>query len=229
MSKPQQNTESNEINVSDLLMKKYSLLREEVMFYLQLVKSQVKYLQIFIAGFLVILWYIFSNISAELSAVKALEQYGVSTELIILMVMLSITTACLYLILDISDSFCGIFIAAARLYTIEEELNRLAGRRILIWETQAQIRHIGHWIFPRRLLRVVQVTIIAFFSVVIPEFFYLQLWQKGWHPIMVFIAAFYTVACFCLSIYAYHYSLHIVRPRTLKRMQTFLENKAAQA
>jgi len=43
----------------DVLMKKYGLLREEVMFYLRTAKLHTRYFQAFFGGSLLIVWYLF--------------------------------------------------------------------------------------------------------------------------------------------------------------------------
>ncbi len=101
-------------------MKKYGMLRQEVLFQLKESKLPAKYLQIFVAGSLVVIYYLLFNVKTdELSEVlPGLTKRGL---LIPFLIAMNITSY--YFIYDILDSYFCIFLAGGRLADIEEQIN----------------------------------------------------------------------------------------------------------
>src|SRR6185295_10034909 len=98
----------------DILMKEYTSLREEILFHFKEAKLPAKYLQIFVAGTLVILYYIVFVID-----VSKLPGFTVHGLLIWLLPIINVISY--YFAFDILDSYFCIFLAGARNRLIEQE------------------------------------------------------------------------------------------------------------
>jgi hypothetical protein len=109
---------------ADILMRKYSILREETIFAMNQYTLQTKYLQIILAGILVIIGF---------------ETQGkvdfFHNRLFITILMFAMTTVVSYIVLAVLDGLYKMIVTGARLSTIETKINELAKEKLLLWET----------------------------------------------------------------------------------------------
>jgi hypothetical protein len=197
-----------DVNISNILMKKYEILRSEILFWYEAVKRQYKFLQIFMAGSLTVVSYIVLNYS-EKQFVTGLATFGVSGEFVLIFIIFSIITVSYYFCFDVLDSFSSMFVVAARLDTIEEELNKLYNKTILVWESKIQTRTVERFSPPKVLFAVFQFVLILVYSTAVPLYLCYKLWEKSVISSTIFsMFGLYTVGCFALLVYAYLYTLN---------------------
>lgn len=92
----------------DLLMKKYALLREEIMFYARTAKLHTRYFQAFFAGSLIILWYLF--FVAETSKFEAiLEAINLNRGDVVLFFLFATNVTAFYFAFDLLDWYYCVF------------------------------------------------------------------------------------------------------------------------
>lgn len=159
----------------DILMKEYPSLREEILFHFKEAKLPAKYLQIFVAGAIVIIYYVMFGISDE-----SLQRAPLVTRTQMLIWILPIINfISFYFAFDIVDSYYCIFLAAGRLRKTEERINELLHRPILVMEVfqakQEIIRGIS-----RTCISVVQMVIVLLLSLGLPLLaYYGYLWPQA--------------------------------------------------
>jgi hypothetical protein len=100
------------IKAADILMAKYGLLRQEMMFYISGVKSHTKYFQIVAGGSLLVLSYV---LSLPDGLIKSLGSYGVTNKTLLLVVLLSITNVSFYFVFDLLEHLFTMSHLSARL------------------------------------------------------------------------------------------------------------------
>jgi hypothetical protein len=159
----------------DILMKEYPSLREEILFHFKEAKLPAKYLQIFVAGAIVIIYYVMFGISDE-----AFKKAPLLTRTQMLMWILPVINfISFYFAFDIVDSYYCIFLAAGRLRKTEERINQLLHRPILVVEAFQAKHEIINGI-SRMCISVVQMLIVLLLSLVLPLLAYLgYLWPQA--------------------------------------------------
>jgi hypothetical protein len=105
----------------EILMKKYALLREEVLFHFKNAKLHIKHFQWFIAGCVAIgVYLIFPTDSRQVNGV--ITVIGITTDDLFLYVVWALSVLSYYFAFDILDSYFCMFLAGARLANIEEQI-----------------------------------------------------------------------------------------------------------
>jgi hypothetical protein len=144
----------------DILMKEYATLRDEILFHFKEAKLPAKYLQIFVPGAIVIIYYVMFGISDE--SLKRAAPLVTRTQMLIWILPI-MNFISFYFAFDIVDSYYCIFLAGGRLRKTEERINELLHRPILVWEAfQAKdeiIRGIS-----RTCISVIQMAIVLLLS-----------------------------------------------------------------
>lgn len=183
----------------DILMKKYELLRQEVLFQLKESKLPAKYLQIFVAGSLVVIYYLLFNVhTEELSEVLP----GLTKRNLLIPFLIAMNVTSYYFVYDILDSYFCIFLAGGRLADIEEQINSKVGTRILIWDSQFQRHQVNRSGKSRIAVTLVQTLIILTFSVALPILVYWYLWfYTSEQRTLLIIATIISVVLFGVFIY----------------------------
>jgi hypothetical protein len=184
--------------ILDLLMKKYALLREEIMFYARTAKLHTRYFQAFFAGTLIILWYLF--FVAEASKFDAiLQAIRLSRSDVVLFFLFATNITAFYFAFDILDCYYCVFLASARLQSIENQVNKELGSTLLIWESKFQLQDEIRFGTSRVAITIIQVIIVIFVACVFPLYCYWRLWIVAEHyqTFWITIAA---VVCVLLSI-----------------------------
>ena len=186
-------------------MKKYALLRVEVMFHLASAKSHTKYFQAFFVGFLFIAWYLFFAADPKtLSHMLEVVSLTKVDMLVYLLIAMNITSY--YFAIDILDSYFCIFLAGTRLANIEDQVNRRAGTPLLIWELRFQLNDFVRFGVSRVAITYYQMLIIFMASFLFPLFDYCRLWSltDSVHRTELGIASLIAVLLLLLFIYTWH-------------------------
>jgi hypothetical protein len=213
------------VNIGDILIKKYGFLREEIMFYIAGTKSHIRYFQVFIGGSLVIIWYFFGALGSN-SFVSSLQAYGLSKDKLLFLIMLSLTIVSFYFIFDLLEIFFTTALLSARLAMIEEHINKLARYRVLEWESTIArgfwtTKSTKHRARPRLILAGFQYLIVSGFSVLMPIYFYVRLWNDAsaaFRRILIITIAL-TITWSLLAIYMAHFIRNRARPEALEFMR----------
>ena len=183
----------------DILMKKYEMLRQEVLFQLKESKLPAKYLQIFVAGSLVVIYSLIFNVhEKELAEVLP----GLTNRDLLIPFLIAMNVTSYYFVYDILDSYFCIFLAGGRLADIEEQINGKVGTHILIWDSQIQKHPVNRSGKSRIAVSIVQTLIILTFSVALPVLVYGYLWyHTSEQRILLIIASIISVVLFGVFIY----------------------------
>ncbi|HZF11899.1 MAG TPA: hypothetical protein VFE33_24195 [Thermoanaerobaculia bacterium] len=160
--------------MADLLMRKYSLLKQEVWAHIGFYKAHVARFQLMGTAILAAAAYVISN-PATVPNNKNWWLWWLATTLFPVMAN--------YLIFDIIESQYAMILLGERMATIEEDVNRIAGCRLLIWETFGapmfwqSFRPMPGVINPDWFLSSFGLIIATSMAVVIPSFLYYLLWN----------------------------------------------------
>jgi hypothetical protein len=196
MSEPGEPTEIN------LLMKEFVSLRQEFLFHFKEAKLPAKYLQIFIAGSVVMGYYlIYSVNTSTLSTTLGLE---VTTRGLFICFLFLMNFTSYYFVFDILDSYFCMFLALARIINIEEHINDRLGAPLMGWESRFQLEKKIRFGTSRATITVLQIIIIFFFSLVLPIGLYVWMWFTSTvvQKILLAIAILACVSMFAWFIYA---------------------------
>jgi hypothetical protein len=161
---------------TEILLRKYALLRQEIWLHIGFFKGHVTKFQLAGTAILAAGAYVLSHV--ELLPNR--ENWWVWWFAVTLFPVM-----CNYLAFDIIESQYAIILIGERLATIEEEINRSVGRRLLIWETMVSptfwqgIRPMKGVINPDWFLSVFGGMIALSDAVVIPTLLYRILWNVG--------------------------------------------------
>jgi len=121
--------DAQESKTVDILMQKYSLLKQEVWMYAKNYENQVTYLQFGVAALFGALAYLFNQ---NLSALT--KNIGLPFSALIAGLAYLITTAAFLLIFKVLENNYRVVVLASRMSIIEEAINAKLGDRILSWE-----------------------------------------------------------------------------------------------
>jgi hypothetical protein len=110
----------------DLLMKKYGMVRQELMLYMSNYKSNVKYMNYVIIGLVAIF---------SLSVGKDRDLGLINSRLFWIFLGAAITTIVGYISYDLLESQYALKSLAARAVALEKTINRIVGKNLLMWES----------------------------------------------------------------------------------------------
>ncbi|HEV7516558.1 MAG TPA: hypothetical protein VGR07_09690 [Thermoanaerobaculia bacterium] len=185
----------------DLLMRKYSLLKQEVWLHIGFYKAHVARFQLMGTAILAAAAYVIAH--AELLPTQQnWWLWWLATTLIPVMAN--------YLTFDIFESQYAMILLGERMATIEEDINRIVGRRILIWEVFGSpkfwedFRPVPGVINPDWFLGSLGMIIAIYIEILVPAILYFFLWclAEGWTQHAIVIAgALLTVTLFSVSTY----------------------------
>jgi hypothetical protein len=117
-----------------LLMKKYELLRAEVLMALGRYKDQVKYFQIIITALIALFTFTIGK-DAYIAVAKS--------PMFWVFIMYVTTTGVSYVVFAVLDLIYHMVALSSRLAVLEVKINRLAGERLFIWETDVVGKFYG--------------------------------------------------------------------------------------
>jgi hypothetical protein len=202
----------------EVLMNKYSFLRQEIVAHLNNYKAHVKYFQVLIGTIIAI-----AGIMKEQNLLPFLN-----SRLYWLTASVFITTVVSYVALDIVQSLYSISVLAARLSSIEDRVNTLANERLLAWETAlAPLFHrkrfpADDWsISPGYALVVYEFILIALGVFSIPTMLFVKFWNGPTEHlssfrILLIISILYSVGSMLLVVSSLNMSTNTIRLRALK-------------
>jgi hypothetical protein len=176
---------------TDILMKEYASMREEVLLHFKNAKLHLKHFQGFI-------WYVFfASESGRLQEV-IITAIGITRADLVLFIVFALNMVSYYFAFDILDSYFCIFLAAARLANIEEQINKMWRRNLLVWESMFQKDKVAIFGASRVAITVYQLMLVGIISLVLPFLCYLRLITSdnlsrpslGWIAIGLGVAAF---------------------------------------
>jgi hypothetical protein len=180
-------------------MKKYALLREEIMFYLRTAKLHTKYFQAFFAGSLIIVWYLFF-VAEEKKFDAILLAINFKRADVVLFFLFATNITAFYFAFDILDCYYCINLASARLSSIERRVNNDMGSTLLIWETKFQPQPEIRFGTSRSSITGIQIFIVVFVACGFPLYCYIRLWMVADNCQVYWIGAAFLV-CVSLSIW----------------------------
>jgi len=192
---------NNDAAEIDILMKEYPSLREEALFHFKEAKLPAKYLQIFVAGSIVILYYLMFGINDAQLENATLP--ATRTDLLI-WVLPIINFISFYFAFDIVDSYYCIFLVTVRLRAIEERIEELLHRPILVMETFQAKDEIIFGI-SRTCISLVQMSVVILLSLVLPLVaYYAYLWPRATcgQRVALFLESLLSVGMSSLFLYA---------------------------
>ena len=158
----------------EILMKEYATLREEILFHFKEAKLPAKYLQIFIAGSAVVGYYLLFHVDA--GTLSTGLGINVTTRGLFIWFLFAMNFVSYYFVFDILDSYFCIFLAAARIINIEEQINNRLGMPLLVWESKFQLEDAVRFGTSRATITRIQITIIFLVSFALPVALYVWLW-----------------------------------------------------
>lgn len=159
--------------VSDVLLRKYELLRQELWLHIGFFKGHVTKFQLVGTALLAVGAYVLAN--------KELRP-GVENWWVWWLGINIIPIFCSYLAFDLIESQYAIILIDERLATIEDDINSQLGRRVLIWETAVsplfwqKFRPIPGVINPDWFLGAFGGAFVVFYTFVVPILLYYTLW-----------------------------------------------------
>lgn len=128
----------------EVLIKKYDMVRRELLFYMSQYKSGVKYINYGIIAAVAI---------ASLAVGRAHELQLVNSRLFWLVTAFSVTTFVGYVASDVLESQYSLIALAARASSLERMINRAVGAKLLLWETHIVDKFFGEGSSPQNILR----------------------------------------------------------------------------
>lgn len=114
----------------DVLVQKYSLLRQEGWKYVDYYKSHVRNFQIIGGGLLAVVYYL-----VEKSVVPTAQTWWLWWGTCLL-----VSTVSNYLIMDVADALYALILLGQRMRVLEEQINASLGETLLVWETEVAPR-----------------------------------------------------------------------------------------
>jgi hypothetical protein len=162
---------------ADVLMKEYASMREEVLLHFRNTKLHWRYYQVFFTAAIVIIWYLFFVSNTNVGTILLL--LNIKQPDLLLYVVFALDLTSYYFAFDILDSYFCIFLAAACLANIEEQINAICGRTILVWESQFQAENVVRFGSSRFAITAYQLLLVFGVSAGLPIFCYLRLRQSG--------------------------------------------------
>lgn len=190
----------------DILMKDYATMRDEVLLHFRNTKLHLKHFQAFMAAGLAVTWYLFF-----VADPKRLQEFvtaiGIGRGDLILYITFGLDIISYYFAFDILDSYYCIFLAAARLSNIEDQINGTWGRRLLVWE-KFQQEPFAIFGGSRVAISAYQLFLIAVVSLAIPLICYVvlstvdvnNLKHRGW----LWVAVIFCIGAFLWFLYAFY-------------------------
>lgn len=155
----------------DVLIKKYGFLREEVMFYLRTAKLHTRYFQAVSGGSLLIIWYLFFYANPK-QFEGVLTAIQVTPSLLFAFVILATNITAFYFAFDLLDCYFCVFVAGARLASIEDQINEKMRTPLLMWETMYIEQNEIALGWSRRMITGIQVALVFLVAFVFPLFCY---------------------------------------------------------
>jgi hypothetical protein len=121
----------HDVNVPDVLMKKYALLKQEVWDDMRVHREHIKYLYLLITA-------LFGLLAASVSGTQLGGLFLDFRALSLLSFLVMLITN--YIGYHVFDGIYGMTVASARMAVIEQTLNAMAKTTLLCWESSTKIR-----------------------------------------------------------------------------------------
>jgi hypothetical protein len=167
---------TGDCNNLDVYREQYSLLRQEVLCYLQFFKNHVNHMHLMLAALMFVAAYILSN-KIE---IDSKEHWWIWYVASLFLVLISN-----YLTADIFYSLYNLSLLGAALTFIESRANELAGFDLFFWESYVVRPFLRRWKpcgSVRNVGLLVSAFLIAIFilvSIIAPIFFWQALWRTA--------------------------------------------------
>lgn len=187
-------------DIIDILLREYALLKSEIHLQISSLKRHVRNVQLVVALLLGAVSYVW--VDGKLPPEKHLAIWLIG-------IPVAVSLVC-YLVYDILDAAYQISIVGARMTIIEEEVNRLAGQRILVWEQDFAAQLNGRLVMFDKWVLHPGGMIIIYMAIVIVILLIIVLWllssfwhlSKSWEtferPLLVFDIVFTLISATAL-------------------------------
>jgi hypothetical protein len=197
----------------DVLKEKYALLKQEVWAYIGFYKAHVRNLQLIGGAVLAAGVFLLSNPSIHPDG---------GNWWLWLVGVLSLSALANYLLLDVTDAVYQLVLLGQRMIMIEERVNTLLGRQVLLWESKVvplfygpQPAPIGRLVNPSWLFNLYGMVVTLVLAVGVPALCYWYLFTKvSSAPRPVIVGAFaLSLGATALSLYVSHFTSYRMRPQ----------------
>jgi hypothetical protein len=205
-------------DILDLLMRKYSLHKQEIIAQITNYKAHSRHFQVIAAVLLV---------AIPLAIEKPQYSISLATAWPWCILVLCFTTIANYFLFDVIESQYAIQVLAARAKILEEKINELAHKRVLIWETAgAELfwskKKIVGIAYPTRYLLIYQALIVVGFTLFLPLYVYWSLLslnlENCWFSALVIVGMIYCLGSFALVVWTTWNVLFELRGRAKKEL-----------
>jgi len=194
--------------IASLLMQKYSLLREESLLHLENTKSHVQQLQVFV-GVVIAVTTLASTFLSQTSVQAPTGSSPILSFMPIewgvwVIALIFVTTVANYLWLDVFESYLAMHAVGARMRLIESEINSMAHKRLLLWETSGAFNTLNNPIFrmpnPGHVKGTFAVVLMILGAILIPCYFYFQLLETPPDTGCTFYAIVYAAVSYTIIL-----------------------------
>ena len=185
-----------------ILMQKYALLREEVMFHFKASKLHTRYFHAFFAACLTVGWYLYF-VAKEEQLTEKLSTIGMTQRELLIFLIGAFDITSYYYAFDILDCYFCMFLAGARLANIEEQINSGVGSTVLLWESKFQSETVAKFGPSRMAITTLQMIIVFLISFCFPLVVYGLLWSSSSCTERLLLAAAALVSTGMLVWFAY--------------------------
>jgi uncharacterized membrane protein (DUF373 family) len=125
---------------AQILMQEFASMREELLLQVRNTKLHIKHALAFLGAALALVWYLFlvqgSGTEHQSAAGNLSKILNITQGDLIIFVVFSLDILSFYFAFDILDSYYCLFLAAARLSSIEKRINHITEQRLMVWESQ---------------------------------------------------------------------------------------------
>jgi hypothetical protein len=183
------------MTADEILMQEFATMREELLLQVKNTKLHLKHALAFLGAALAVVWYVFfvQGAAAE-GLTKALD---IQKSDLTVLVVFALDILSFYFAFDILDSYYCLFLAAARLASIEKQVNEIIRPRLMVWESQFA-KHSISMGWSRVTITIYQLVLVFAVSCGLPLWAYYRLLQGPltW-PILPCIFMAIAVIFFC--------------------------------
>lgn len=208
----------------EILFGKYSLLKQEIHLQIAYLKNHVRNFQFIFVPAL--------TAAAYLIAGGSVFKPDENNRAVWLLFGIALVTGTCYLIYDVLDASFQIFMIAERLSTLEIEINTIARRRLLLWESEFSERFNimkpfpGVW-NPLSCVRFYIGILLFGLLIVVPVWESIILWNAGSNSLLFRIAIMLFLAYSVVSICFLFYVGYGVRRRARESARDVLRREIA--
>lgn len=201
-------------DVANLFLQTYQILKQEILLQITSIKTHVRYSQAVVTALISVVSFLYVNNDYSLAISD-------ETATLWILLLLAATTVICYLLYAILEAIFAMHALGEYLSSVENRLNRVAGRKIIVWESEV-VGKLYNGLFPFRNvplpLSLMNIYVwLAVFALVVcfPLYVYFVIFTLPSSSFMgrtvVVLSALYSVFSFFLATYAFYGSYFLMR------------------